>query len=177
MKWASGVQTCWFGISWSWPSFKKGADFRKHTGSGKASGEDGFVQWFNLQRLTFTSCFSGGAEASSNDVLQNAECCCLHCIFVRPQIVQRKTRSSDARAVLHQATFLHMGRCNSAHQVVERYKTAWDRLCLQHFIYMFHHPALFFLPPLSCVSHLKLLLFSLLTTLLSWTKKRSRITE
>lgn len=78
-------------------SFKNRAGFGKHTGSVKASGEDGFVQWFNLQRLTFTSRFSGEAEASSNDLLRNADCCWVACIFIRPQIVQRKARSSDAR--------------------------------------------------------------------------------
>lgn len=73
-----------------------------------------------------------------------------------------------------------MDLCNSAYKTVERYKTTWRQLdtgCAFCILFTFHHPAVFFLSPLSWVSHLKLLLFSLLTALLSWKKRRSRITE
>lgn len=181
MKWASGMRICWFSISWLQPCLKtsrlqEAYGFRKGIWRGH-----GFVQWFNLQKLTCTSHFSGGAEASSNDVLQNAEWCCLASIFVRPQIVQRKNDLLMPEKCCVRQPFCIMDLCNSAHKTVERYKTAWRQLetgcAFLHFIYTFHHPAVFFLSPLSCVSHLKLLLFSLLTALLSWKKKRSRITE
>lgn len=110
-------------------SFKNRGGFGKHTGSVKASGEDRFVQWFNLQRLTFASRFSGEAEASSNDLLRNAECCWVACIFIRPQLVQRKARSSDARKNYSIKQPFCIWVCATVHIRWRRgIKTAWRQL-------------------------------------------------